>query len=201
MYTHTIHTHTQFTHKNTVEDLSGVWAQPPVFQYCVSKLLEALAVVICAVGGATSACTDDLHLTMFTENYFVHRVSQARTDTSPVWLLSVSCHSVHTDLFRVPRGCFTCKDFVFPSVMCPQCPVFRVLVPCSTHFHSASLKTSPWAKVAPWCPSTGDTHCHLWSVFLCEGRHSVSMAVRPCEAVCVVSTQVLLPAPPCPEHW
>lgn len=122
-------------------------------------------------------------------------------DTSPVRLLSVSCHSVHTDLFRVPRGCFTCKDFVFPSVMCPQCPVFRVLVPCSTHFHSASLKTSPWAKVAPWCPSTGDTHCHLWSVFLCEGRHSVSMAVRPCEAVCVVSTQVLLPAPPCPEHW
>lgn len=53
--------------------------------------------------------------------------------TSPVWLLSVSCHSVHTNLFKVPCGCSTCKNFLFPSVMCPQCPVFRVL------FHGSTL--------------------------------------------------------------
>ncbi|KAM7339862.1 hypothetical protein ACRRTK_000477 [Alexandromys fortis] len=71
---------------------------------------------------------------MFTENYFVHRVFQARALQQPcVAAVCVSCHSVHTNLFKVPCGCSTCKNFLFPSVMCPQCPVFRVL------FHGSTL--------------------------------------------------------------
>lgn len=134
---------------------------------------QLLSFVLC--GGDISACNEDpsqwvwnIHLTMFTENYFVHRVFQARTLHQPcVAVVCVSCHSVHTNLFKVPCGCLTCKNFVFPSVMCPQCCVSSSSLLQYFHFHSASLKTSPWAKVTPRCHSTGDTaNCHLWSVFL-----------------------------------
>lgn len=140
MYTHHTHAH---THSYTRILQRICWVSEPSHlcsQYCVSKLLETSAVVICAVWGCRSACTDhpspwvrNSHLTMFTENYFVHRVFQARALHQPcVATVCVSCHSVHTNLFKVPCGCCTCKNFLFPSVMCPQCPVFRVLFHCST---------------------------------------------------------------------
>lgn len=120
-----------------------------------------LSFVLC--GGAVSACTDDpspwvrnSHLTMFTENYFVHRIFQARALHQPcVAAVCVSCHSVHTNLFRVPCGCFTCKNFLFPSVSnVSTVPCVSSSIPLQySHFHSASPKTSPWAKVAPCAPA------------------------------------------------
>lgn len=98
----------------------------------VSRLLEASAVVICAVWGRVPrlpVLTSLLrgfrfHLTMFTENYFVHRVFQARTLQQPcVAAVCVNCHTVRTNLFRVPCGCFTCEKFLSPWVTCPQRPV------------------------------------------------------------------------------
>lgn len=84
------------------------------------RLPEASAVVIPAVG-AMSACTDDpsqwlrnIHLTMFTENYFVYRVFQARTLHQPcVAAVCVSCHSVHTNLFKVLVAVLLVKTFYF----------------------------------------------------------------------------------------
>lgn len=115
-------------------------AQPPVFlALCLRTAGDLCCCHLCCVGvpfclyWRSFPWVRNSHLTMFTENYFVHRVFQARALHQPcVATVCVSCHSVHTNLFKVPCGCCTCKNFLFPSVMCPQCPVFRVLFHCST---------------------------------------------------------------------
>ena len=126
---------------------------------CGVTFLPVMKILLSGFGIFTSLCL---------QRTVLYIVFQARTLHQPcVAAVCVSCHSVHTNLFKVPCGCFTCKNFLLPSVMCPQCRVSSSSLLQYSHSHSASLKTSPWAKVTPQCPSTGDTaNCHLWSASL-----------------------------------
>lgn len=76
------------------------------FQYCVARLFPGLGCCLVLCGDAIAACAYgrftvglNIHLTMFTENSFVHRLFQARALHQPcVALVRVRCHSVCTNL-------------------------------------------------------------------------------------------------------
>lgn len=76
------------------------------FQYCVTRVLPGPGIVLCCVGMPLlpvlmilSPWVLNIHLTMFTENCFVHRLFQARALHQPcVALVCVSRHSVCTKL-------------------------------------------------------------------------------------------------------
>lgn len=78
-------------------------------QYCVARLLPGPGVVLCCVGTPLlpvlmilSPWVPNIHLTMFTENYFVHRLFQACALHQPcVALVCVSRHNVCTTLLKL----------------------------------------------------------------------------------------------------
>ena len=144
-----IYTHTHIymymyvcIHTNSRGPLGCLSPAIRVFSTVLPGCRQASGVVFCAVWGRqcclyswsshrgfwtfTSPC---LQRTILYIDFFRHVLC-----TNPAWLSSVLavtvCALISVD---VARGCFTCKMvFLFPSVMCLQYAVFRVLLYWST---------------------------------------------------------------------
>lgn len=101
--------------------------------------------------------------------------------SSPVAAVCVSCHNVHTNLFRVPCGCFTCKNFLFPSVSnVSTVPCVSSSIPQQySHFHSASPGPHPGPR-----PLLVPQHrWHELSSLVCFSLLRKTFCLHGCETV------------------
>lgn len=147
----------------------------------------------------------NIHLTMFTENYFVHRLFRHVLCTDPTWLLSVLAVTV-----CAPSVCwsylwlFPCEIVFSSPVMCLQYPVFRVLLSWSTLVLIVPPRDLTLDRGQSVCSSAGDIHianCHFPVSFSQLRKTFCNCVSMGCETVwsclCSLLVGAVFSAPPC----